>query len=186
MRPVTSRQNSLFAAVPAAAVAMIGLLLTTPATATGLDQYPERPIKIVVPAAAGSAPDVLGRIVADKLQSKWSKRVIVENRPGNIGNIGAEAVAKAEPDGYTLLVAQPAPLAINQHVFNNLRFDPAALVPITVSTSHNDTSAHEAAALPLKADERTEARERQGSANERTRSRGRALRAGLWRGGSPS
>ena len=132
MRPVSSRPNWLFAAIRTAPIAGIGLLLATPAAAAGPDQYPERLIKIVVPAAAASAPDVLGRIVADKLQSKWSKPVIVENRPGNIGNIGAEAVAKAEPDGYTLLVAQPAPLAINQHVFNNLRFDPAALVPITV------------------------------------------------------
>lgn len=131
MRPVTSRQSSLFAAAPAAAVAMIGLVLTTPATATGLDQYPERLIKIVVPVPAGTVPDTFGRIVADKLQSKWGKPVIVENRPGAALNIGTEAVAKAEPDGYTLLVAPTGPLVINQHLYN-LRFDPMALVPITV------------------------------------------------------
>jgi len=56
----------------------------------------------------------------------------VQNRSGATGNTGAEAVAKAEPDGYTLLVAPPPPLAVNQHLFNKLRFDPAAFVPITV------------------------------------------------------
>ena len=114
------------------ATASIGLLLAAPTTAIGQDQYPDRLIKIIVPFPAGSTPDTLARIVADKLQSKWSKPVIVENRPGATGNIGAEAVAKAEPDGYTLLVAPPPPLAVNQHLFDNLRFDPAAFVPITV------------------------------------------------------
>jgi tripartite-type tricarboxylate transporter receptor subunit TctC len=108
------------------------LFLATPAAATGQDQYPERLIKIIVPFPAGGTPDTMARIVADKLQSKWGKPVVVENRPGATGNIGAEAVAKAEPDGHTLIVAPPPPFAVNQHLFGNLRFDPSAFVPITV------------------------------------------------------
>src|SRR5215467_4223788 len=103
----------------------IGLLHGTPLTAVAQDRYPDRLIKIIVPFAAGGIPDMLARIVADQLQSKWGKPIVVENRPGATGNLGAEAVAKAEPDGYTLLVAPPPPLAVNQHLFTNLRFDPS-------------------------------------------------------------
>jgi len=98
----------------------------------GQDQYPDRLIKIIVPDPAGSPQDTLARIVADKLQSKWGKPVIVENRSGASTNIGAEAVAKAEPDGYTLIVAPPVTFSVSQHLFSNLRHDPAAFVPITV------------------------------------------------------
>lgn len=132
MRPAFSRQSALFGATLTAPIAALGLLLAAPATAIGQDQYPDRLIKIIVPFPAGAGPDTFARIIADKLQSKWSKPVVVENRPGATGNIGAEAVAKAEPDGYTLLVAPPAPFVVNPHLFDNLRFDPAALVPITV------------------------------------------------------
>ncbi|MDP1583270.1 MAG: tripartite tricarboxylate transporter substrate binding protein [Bradyrhizobium sp.] len=97
--------------------------------------YPDRPIKIIVPFPAGGALDTLARVVAYKLSSRWDKPVVVENRPGATGNIGAEAVAKAEPDGYTLLVAPPPPLAVNQYLFDNLRFDPSAFVPVTVIAS---------------------------------------------------
>jgi len=120
------RRNTLLAA------AGMGLLLAAPTTAIGESQYPDRPIKIIVPFAAGGAVDTMARIVADKLTSEWKQPVVVENRAGASGNVGAEAVAKAEPDGYTLLISPPPPLAINQHLFANLRFDPTAFVPITV------------------------------------------------------
>jgi tripartite-type tricarboxylate transporter receptor subunit TctC len=74
----------------------------------------------------------MARIIAEKLTEAWKQPVIVENRTGASGNIGAEAVARAEPDGYTLLVSPPGPIAINQHLFANLRFDPTAFVPVTV------------------------------------------------------
>jgi len=112
--------------------AIICLLLAGPISAMGQDQYPDRLIKIIVPDPAGSPQDTLARIVADKLQSKWGKPVIVENRSGASTNIGAEAVAKAEPDGYTLIVAPPVTFSVSQHLFSNLRHDPAAFVPITV------------------------------------------------------
>ena len=132
MRPALFRQNARFGAIRTAPIAAIGLLLAAPAPVIGQDQYPERLIKIIVPVQAGSGPDTIARIVADKLQSKWNKPVIVENRPGASGNIGAKAVAQAEPDGYTLLAAPPPPFAINQHLFDKLRYDPAAFVPITI------------------------------------------------------
>jgi tripartite-type tricarboxylate transporter receptor subunit TctC len=96
------------------------------------DNYPSRIIRIIVPVPPGTAPDILPRMIADKLAARWSEPVVVENRPGGALNIGAEAVAKAEPDGYTLLASPPPPLAINQSLYRNLAFDPNAFVPVTV------------------------------------------------------
>ena len=90
------------------------LLAAAPAGALAQDNYPSRMIRIVVPTPPGSAADALPRIVADKLAARWGQPVIVENRLGGALNIAAEAVAKAEPDGYTLLATPPPPLAINQ------------------------------------------------------------------------
>ncbi len=95
-------------------------------------EFPDRLIKIIVPFAAGSANDAVARIVADKMAARLGKPVVVENRPGATGNIGAEVVARAKPDGYTLLIAPPPPFVINRHLFSSLPFDPAALVPVTV------------------------------------------------------
>jgi tripartite-type tricarboxylate transporter receptor subunit TctC len=103
-----------------------------PANAPAQTNYPDRPIRIVVPFAPGSIPDLLSRLVGDKLTAKWGQPIIVENRPGASGNVGAETVARAEPDGYTLLSAPPPPIAINQHLFPKLNFDPGAFAPITV------------------------------------------------------
>jgi tripartite-type tricarboxylate transporter receptor subunit TctC len=75
------------------------------------------------------------RIIAEGLQRKWGQPVIVENRGGAAGNIGAEAAYNAEPDGYTLLAAQPAPLTINPLLYKKLPFDPAQFVPVTIMTS---------------------------------------------------
>src|SRR6516162_278269 len=94
--------------------------------------YPSRPVKIVVPFAAGGIADVLARLVAEKLHAKLGASFVVENRTGASGNIGAEAVARAEPDGYTLLATPPPPLAVNQSLLPDLRFDPRAFVPVTV------------------------------------------------------
>jgi tripartite-type tricarboxylate transporter receptor subunit TctC len=96
------------------------------------EDYPTRTVKIIVPFAAGGSADVVPRIVADWLSRKWGQAVIVENRTGAAGNIGADAVAKADPDGYTLLAAPPPPLVINQNLYPKLGFDPTALVPISV------------------------------------------------------
>jgi tripartite-type tricarboxylate transporter receptor subunit TctC len=107
------------------------LLAAAPTGAVAQSDYPSRTIKIVVPTPPGQIADMLPRIVADKLATSWGRPVIVENRPGAALNLGAEAVAKAAPDGYTLL-ATPPPLAINQSLYPRLNFDPDQFVPITV------------------------------------------------------
>jgi tripartite-type tricarboxylate transporter receptor subunit TctC len=94
--------------------------------------YPSRMIKIVVPLPPGATADTLPRIIADKLTLKWGQPVIIENRPGAAQNLGAEVVAKAEPDGYTLLATPQGPLVISQHFYPKLGFDPEAFVPVTI------------------------------------------------------
>lgn len=99
------------------------------------ENYPTRPIRIVVPFGAGGLVDVLARLAGEKLQIKWRQPVVVENRVGASGNLGADVVAKASPDGYTLLVAPPPPLAINESLFASLPFDPRAFEPISLLAS---------------------------------------------------
>ncbi|HEY6240213.1 MAG TPA: tripartite tricarboxylate transporter substrate binding protein [Burkholderiales bacterium] len=94
--------------------------------------FPTRAIRIVVPFPAGGSADLIPRIVGEKLSTKWSQPVIVENRAGAAGNIGAEIVYKSEPDGYTLLSAPPPPLVINQSLYTRLAFDPTQFVPVSV------------------------------------------------------
>lgn len=104
-----------------------------PATSHAADgDYPNRTIKIVVPAPPGPLLDVIPRIIGEKLSAKWGVPVIIENRPGAAQNLGAEAVAKSEPDGYTLLASPPGPLAVSQHLRSKLNFDPAAFVKVSV------------------------------------------------------
>jgi tripartite-type tricarboxylate transporter receptor subunit TctC len=111
---------------------LAGLVLAALATAaqpSGANEvFPSRPIKIVVPVAAGGAPDVVARIVADKLGPKLGQPVIVEDRPGAGERLGAEFVARAEPDGYTLLAALPASLVISPLLFSRLAYDPGHAV----------------------------------------------------------
>jgi tripartite-type tricarboxylate transporter receptor subunit TctC len=102
------------------------------APAAQAQDYPTRTVKIVVPFPAGGTADVMPRIIADWLSRKWGQSVIVENRTGAGGNIGAEVVAKSDPDGYTLLSAPPPPLVINQNLYPHLDFDPLQFVPIVV------------------------------------------------------
>jgi tripartite-type tricarboxylate transporter receptor subunit TctC len=94
--------------------------------------FPAKPIRIIVPFSAGGTADVLPRLIGQKLGDKWGQPIIVENRPGAGGNIGAEAVAKAPADGYTLLATPPAPLTINQYLYKGLTFSPEKFVPVTV------------------------------------------------------
>jgi tripartite-type tricarboxylate transporter receptor subunit TctC len=94
--------------------------------------YPSRAIRIIVPFPAGGAADALPRIVGERLTARWGQPVIVENRAGASGGIGAEAVWRAEPDGYTLLSTPPAPLVINPSLYAKLAYDPMQFVPVTV------------------------------------------------------
>jgi tripartite-type tricarboxylate transporter receptor subunit TctC len=94
--------------------------------------WPAKPVRIIVPFPAGGSADLLPRAVAEKLTERWGQPVIVDNRPGAAGNIGADAVFRAEPDGYTLLSSPPPPLVINKLLYPKLSYDPDQFVPITV------------------------------------------------------
>lgn len=114
---------------------MTGIVLATGAVsafANPANGYPKATIKIIVNFPAGGTADILPRVIAQKLSDKWGQPVIVENRTGAGGNIGADAVAKAAPDGYTLLATPPAPLAINQYLYKSLPFDATRFEPVTV------------------------------------------------------
>ena len=104
--------------------------VAAPAVAQG---YPERTVKIVVPFPAGGTADAVPRVLADWLSRKWGQSVVVENHSGAAGNIGAEVVYRAAPDGYTLLSAPPPPLVINQNLYPKLGFDPTKFEPIIVT-----------------------------------------------------
>ena len=94
--------------------------------------YPSKPVKIIVPFPAGGATDVVARLLAQKLGEAWGQSVIVENRTGAGGNIGADAAAKSPPDGYTLFMTSGSIVTANPHMYKSLTYDPARdLVAIT-------------------------------------------------------
>jgi len=107
-------------------------------------QFPQKPVRIVVPYPAGGTSDILARSIGQKLQEQWGQPVIVDNKPGATGNVGAEIVAKSPPDGYTLMLADIGSLAISPSVFANLPFDPVKdFVPvIMVAYSPHILAAH--------------------------------------------
>jgi tripartite-type tricarboxylate transporter receptor subunit TctC len=107
------------------------LVVAVPAIAVAQSDFPRRAVKLIVPVPPGNTLDSIPRIIGDKLSTRWNQPVIVENRPGAASNLGAEAVFKSEPDGYTILVTPPGPLVVSQHVYPKLGFDPAAFVPVT-------------------------------------------------------
>ena len=94
--------------------------------------YPDHAVRIVVPFPAGGTADAVPRLVADFLSRKWNQPVVIENRTGAAGNIGAELVFRAAADGYTLLSAPPPPLVTNQNLYPNLGFDPMQFEAISV------------------------------------------------------
>ncbi|MGC1777290.1 MAG: tripartite tricarboxylate transporter substrate binding protein [Xanthobacteraceae bacterium] len=119
-------------AVAVAGVALVVALFALGAAPARAQDYPARPVKIIVPFPAGGTADVMPRIFADWLSRKLGQPFVVEDRAGAGGNIGAEVVAKSDPDGYTLLASPPPPLVINQNLYPHLSFDPAKFVPIVV------------------------------------------------------
>jgi tripartite-type tricarboxylate transporter receptor subunit TctC len=106
--------------------------LVSAASQAPAQDYPLRTVRIIVPFPAGGTADVLPRIVGDWLARKWGQAVVIENKPGAAGNIGAEAVYHADPDGYTLLSTPQPPLVINQTLYPKLGFDPQEFEPIII------------------------------------------------------
>ncbi|WP_169742798.1 Bug family tripartite tricarboxylate transporter substrate binding protein [Muricoccus aerilatus] len=95
-----------------------------------------RPVRVIVPAGAGSGPDTAMRFLAEGLSARWGQPVVVDNRPGASGNVGTAAAARAERDGHVLLFAQTSPLALNQHLMRSMPFDPARdLTPVALTMS---------------------------------------------------
>lgn len=106
------------------------LLLAAPCLAQ--TAYPTKQVRIVVPFPAGGSADILCRLVGEKLSATWGQPVIIDNRAGAGGNVGAEIVYRAEPDGYTLLCSPPGPLSINHNLYKTLPYDWTRFVPIGV------------------------------------------------------
>jgi tripartite-type tricarboxylate transporter receptor subunit TctC len=106
----------------------LAILTALPAHAQVPSGFPTRPVKFLVPFPGGGINDVLAR----KLTVKWGQPIVIENKTGAGGNIGADFAAQAEPDGYTLFVTAPGPLAINQSLYRQLSYKPEDFVPITV------------------------------------------------------
>lgn len=110
----------------------LAILMSPAAIAQDAAAYPAKQIRIIVPFPAGGTADILPRVLAEKLTARLGQAVVIENRAGAAGNIGAEAVFKADPDGYTLLSTPPPPLVMNQSLYAKLPFDAAQFVPVTV------------------------------------------------------
>ena len=118
-------------------VALIALAATFLAIGAGSNaraqaDFPSRVVKLVVPYPPGGGTDLLARVLAEQLGRKWGQAVIVENVGGAGGNIGAAEVFRADPDGYTLLLASPGPIATNAFMYKDMSYDPAKWVPIAV------------------------------------------------------
>jgi tripartite-type tricarboxylate transporter receptor subunit TctC len=110
---------------------VVVLAALAPAFASA-DSWPARPVRIIVPFAAGGATDVVARLLAQKLNEAWGQGVIVEDRPGAGGNIGADVAAKSNPDGYTLVMVSGSIVTANPFMYKSMPFDPAKdLAPIT-------------------------------------------------------
>jgi tripartite-type tricarboxylate transporter receptor subunit TctC len=121
-----SRRSILAGGVAALSLPLIG-------SAQAQTQWPTRVVKVVVPFAAGGTTDILGRLMAQKLSEEYGQQFIVENKTGAGGNIGADSVAKSEPDGYTFVIGTPGPHVINQYIYKNQPFDSAKdLAPVIV------------------------------------------------------
>src|SRR5262245_16462653 len=125
------------AARPQAASGWVGLALACAlvfamTAAASAQPYPSKPIHLVVPFAAGGITDVIARALGQRLTEAWGQQVVIENRSGGTGQVGAEYVARSAPDGYTLLVTADTTFVIAPHIYSKLPYDPATdFVPVT-------------------------------------------------------
>ncbi len=117
----------------ALAFAAILALVAAPASPAFAQAFPTKPVKLVVPFPPGGPLDVIGRLIAQRLTEAWGQSVVVDNRPGAGGNIGADVVAKSAPDGYTVVMGALSTHAVNPHLFSKLPYDPVKdFAPITL------------------------------------------------------
>jgi tripartite-type tricarboxylate transporter receptor subunit TctC len=131
--PCDSQSGSGMKKLVLSAVAVAMLATGAAKAQTGSQSWPTRTVRIIVPFAPGSTPDSLGRILADRMQTRLNVPFVVENKPGASGNTGTDAVAKADPDGATIGLSIVGPLALNKLLFKTLPYDPAEdLAPITI------------------------------------------------------
>jgi tripartite-type tricarboxylate transporter receptor subunit TctC len=116
------------------ALGILAILAATALPARGQvpSGFPAKSVRFIVPFPGGGVNDVLARIAADKLAVKWGHPIVIENKTGAGGNIGADMAAQAEPDGHTLFITPPGPLAINQSLYRQLSYRPEDFVPVTV------------------------------------------------------
>jgi len=105
------------------AAALLGIMVTA-VTAVQAQDYPNKPIRVIVPFATGGMVDSSARVITDRLGARLGQQVLIENRGGAAGNVGHDFVAKAAPDGYTLLVAFDGTMAINPHIYKKMNWDP--------------------------------------------------------------
>jgi tripartite-type tricarboxylate transporter receptor subunit TctC len=108
-------------------------MLATQASAQDAN-YPNRPVHIIVCVPAGGGVDTVTRYIAEGLEKRLGQPVVVENRAGAGGNIGADVVFKSDPDGYTLLASQPAPITVNPLLYKHIAFDPTKFEPVAIMT----------------------------------------------------
>src|SRR5687767_13197198 len=106
--------------------------LTPADLAQAQDAFPNRAVRIVIPYPAGGGTDTIGRLVADQLSRKWGQPVVVENLGGAAGNVGAAQVFRAAPDGHTMMIASPGPIATNSFLYKDMPFDPARWTSIAL------------------------------------------------------
>ena len=128
------------------------VIILSLAFATGAHaQYPNKPVRIVVPSSPGNSSDIMARLLGDKLSQTWGQPVLVENRPGADGRIGAEVVAKSAPDGHTLFIPNAGVITINPALFARMSYDPVKdFAPITqVATIVIVLAAHPSVAANL-------------------------------------
>src|SRR5262245_64943558 len=109
-----------------ASIALAALFAAVPFVAAAQDNYPNRPVRVIVRLSAGGSAHVIPRLVAEKLTQRFGQTFVVENRPGATGGVGAEAVFKAVPDGYTVLSTTPPVLVINESLYRKINYDPRA------------------------------------------------------------
>jgi tripartite-type tricarboxylate transporter receptor subunit TctC len=121
----------MFRSIITTALVALGIAASLPASA---DPFPSRPVHLIVAYSPGGTGDVVARVIADRLGTALGQPVVVENRAGASGAIGAQAVLNSAPDGHTLLVGQTAEIVVNQYWIKGLTYDPAGLMPVALAT----------------------------------------------------